>query len=127
MRFVLPTLALIAIAACGSQDNTPDATKTGPLEEATLSFIDVQPILDAKCVGCHGDNDPKEGLALNTHAAVMQGGEHGAVVVPGDPKGSKLVQFIDGSKTPRMPFKQDPLSQEEIDKIAMWIEQGAKE
>ncbi len=126
MRFVLPTLALIAIAACGTQENTSNVTTIEPTE-VTLGFMDVLPIFEAKCVACHGSNDPKEGLALNTHAAVIQGGEHGAVVVPGDPSGSRLVQFIDGTKSPRMPFKQKPLSQEEIDKISKWIEQGAKE
>jgi len=126
MRFVLPTLALIAIAACGTQDNTSNVTTIEP-NEATLTYADVKPIFDAKCVGCHGSNKPKEDLSLNTYAAVIKGGEHGAVVVPGDPAGSKLVHAIDGTDTPRMPFKQDPLSQEEIDKISKWIEDGAKE
>ena len=126
MRFLIPSLALIAIAACGTtEDNAPLVDP--PMPEATLTYNDVKPIFDAKCVGCHGENDPKEGLALHDYASIMKGGEHGAAVVPGDPKASKLVQFIDGTKTPRMPFKQDPLSQEEIDKISSWIAQNATE
>jgi len=128
MRFVLPALTLIAIAACATQEDNSTAKSTEPLvTEATLSFADVKPIFDAKCVGCHGGADPKDGLALTSHAAVLKGGEHGAVVVPGDPSGSDVVKFINGTKEPRMPFKQDPLSQEDIDKISKWIEQGAKE
>lgn len=75
MRFLIPGLALIAIASCGTQDNV--AVVDPPMPEATLVYNDVKPIFDAKCVGCHGANDPKEGIGLYSYQAIMAGGENG--------------------------------------------------
>ncbi len=126
MRFAIPALALIGIMACGSETNEPVATKLAPTEKM-LAYADFKPIFDAKCVGCHGADDPKEDLRLDSYAAVMKGSEHGAMVIAGNASGSKLVKLIDGTEQPRMPLKKDPLSKEEIDKISAWVDQGAEE
>jgi mono/diheme cytochrome c family protein len=127
MKYLLGFAALVAIAACNTESSTENNTVAEENPAPTgFMYSDVKPIFDARCVGCHGSNDPKGGLRMDSHEAIMKGGEDGAVVVAGKASDSELVHFIDGSKQPRMPFKQDPLTDEEIQKISDWIDQGAK-
>jgi hypothetical protein len=59
----------------------------------------------------------------------MEGGHLGRVVAPGDPNGSLLLHFIDGRRgaEQRMPIGGAPLSREQIQTIARWIAEGARE
>jgi len=64
----------------------PAAAKEG------LTFTkDIQPLLQASCARCHGENRPKAGLQLTSLEALLRGGKDGKVVVPGDSKKSLLV------------------------------------
>jgi hypothetical protein len=51
---------------------------------------DVEPVLKAKCVACHGTT-PKGKLDLRTSEAVLKGGASGPVVVPGVSEKSLMV------------------------------------
>ena len=69
-------------------------------------------------------------LRLTTLKNVMKGGESGAVVVPGSPEKSLLVQGLKLAKTDvrRMPpiaEKKDP-SNQQIAPIIEWVKQGAR-
>ena len=128
MRFVLGALALVAIAACGTEDNTVVApATTPPAADNAVTFADIEPILDARCVLCHGEKEPKDGVNLTTYATVMAGGKEGPIVVAGNAEESEIVEVIQAGHEPRMPFKQEPLADEEIARITAWVEQGAKE
>lgn len=127
MKYLIGFLALVGIAACGTEATTDnDVIVVKPTQPAGLVYADVKPIFDARCVGCHGADKPKEGIRLDSHDAIMKGGEKGPIIVAGKANESELVHVIDGTDEPRMPFKQDPLTAEEIKKIADWIDQGAK-
>ena len=88
----------------------------------------VAPIFKEKCTGCHGAEKQKGGLRLDSHAAILKGGENGAAVVAGDPAKSPLYQAItlpkeqDGHMPPP---KKAQLTEDEIAKIKAWIEKGA--
>lgn len=129
MKFLVPALALLTIAACGTQDNGVADSKTPPpaADATPVTYATIKPIFDSRCVGCHGADDPKDGVNLTDYASVMKGGKDGPIVVSGEPSASLLLKVIDGSESPRMPFKQDPLTQEQIDQVSQWIAQGAKE
>lgn len=86
---------------------------------------DVAPILVARCLGCHGETNPRGGLRLDTFAGIIQGCE-GRLVVPKNPEESILVQRITATGKQRMPRNGDPLTIEEIQKITSWIAAGAK-
>jgi len=45
----------------------------------------VRPVLAEHCLGCHGANDPKGGLRLDSRAAVLRGAASGPVVTAGSP------------------------------------------
>ena len=94
---------------------------------ALVSFKDdVQPIFNARCVTCHGDVGPEDGLSLTSYENVMAGSNEGPVVVPGQPENSELVKRIKGISQPRMPFGQTPLTDQQIQIIETWVAQGAQ-
>jgi hypothetical protein len=91
---------------------------------------DVAPILNKYCLNCHGtDTENPSELFMDDFASLMKGGKHGETVVPGKPAVSNLYLKM----LPEPPFgKQMPrghrkITQEEIQIIKDWIEQGAKE
>ena len=86
----------------------------------------IQPIFNNNCVFCH-QNGGSATLNLATYSGVMSGGWSGPAIIAGDYQNSLLYQRIiqptgtDGSMPPN-----DPLSQAQIDLIAQWIEEGAR-
>jgi hypothetical protein len=89
-----------------------------PQTAATSFASDVLPILQANCVSCHGGTN---GLSLGTHAQVMNGGDSGAAVVPGNAGASLLFQKVDSNQMP----PTGPLAAGEKATIAAWINEGA--
>src|SRR5436309_14995488 len=86
---------------------------------------DVAPIFAMNCNSCHGDAETAGGLELRTYAALMKSG----AIVPGDPDGSQVVQFIEGRRGEehRMPLGETPLTADQIGRIRGWIAEGAPE
>jgi uncharacterized membrane protein len=88
-----------------------------------VSFAnDVQPILSAKCAKCHGVEQVKEGLDVQTHAALMAGSFNGPVIVPGNANESLFVKLIVEGEMPNRGPKVTP---EELQVIIDWVNQGA--
>src|SRR5262249_39778035 len=83
------------------------------------------PILRANCVSCHKPGKTKGGLDLTTHESLMKGAKHGAVIKPGDAKGSRLIESVCGEE-PEMPKEGEPLTAAEVDILTRWINEGAK-
>ncbi len=109
-------LALLDITICYS---------TLSANDQPVSFHrDVMPIFRIQCVSCHKPEKLKGGLDLTSHAALLKGGESGAVIQPGDPDGSRLVETICGNE-PEMPKESEPLLPDEVDLISRWIREGA--
>ena len=64
------------------------------------------------CLACH-DETAKGGLRLDSYAAIRKGGDDGAVIVPGDPDTSMLIQAIRRTGDLKMPPKH-PLEAAEL-------------
>src|SRR5918995_4064235 len=96
----------------------------GWAEDDRLFRERVTPILERRCVSCHGDASPKGKLALTTAGAVRAGGDSGPALVPGDSEESLLLEMVSGDP-PEMPQKGEPLSAEEVAALRSWIERGA--
>lgn len=98
-------------------------------EAAKVSFAnDIFPILDKKCnAKCHSDGEYADAeLDMTTYDLFMKGGEDfGTPVVPGKPDESVIVDYIRGIETPRMPKKEDALSEDEVHLFRQWIAAGA--
>lgn len=89
---------------------------------------DVKPILNRKCISCHGGVKAKAGFSVLFREEAMAPTESGKpAIIPGDPDHSELMRRIT-HKDPeeRMPYQHEPLSKEEIDIFRRWIRQGAK-
>ena len=112
--FLLVGSIIILLSSCGSQsDNT----------ETTVSFSsDVAPILNQRCIGCHGNGQPSAGLDLSTYEGVMAGAKGREVVVPGNPSKSLLVTNVKSGKMPRNGAK---LTAEQITILNDWVSEGA--
>ncbi|TWU47741.1 WD40 repeat domain-containing protein [Rubripirellula reticaptiva] len=87
---------------------------------------DVLPIFQTYCISCHADGDSEGDLVMDSHAAMMKGGENGAVITAGVPSSSRLFLMAAGKLEPVMPpdGEQGP-SEAELATIEAWIEQGA--
>ena len=97
-----------------------------PVDHAAAEHFEnvVRPILAARCFGCHGQEKQKGGLRLDSHAAMLQGGEGGAVVVPGDAAKSTMVDAIAYTGKIKMP-PDAKLPQAEVDALTKWVADGA--
>src|ERR1044072_6274459 len=67
-----------------------------PSREAIDFERDVQPIVSAHCVKCHGPEKQESGLRLDNPAFITQGGDNGAAIVAGKAADSLLVQALEG-------------------------------
>jgi len=113
MRLTTPILVVLMLVCGGStalsmQD--PDFVK------------DVQPLLEAHCYSCHDGSQHSGGLDLR--AGLVRGGESGAVVVPGQPGESLLLQLVTSGAMP--PEGEPRLSSEQTDVLRRWIAGGAR-
>jgi len=133
---VVLSLSLVMSTSCGesSKGKTPPKTDNPP-----LSFKnDVFPIIEKRCLPCHAEDNfnPSE-LSLDSYEDMKAGGKNGVPWVEGESSESILIKKL-GEKPPfgeRMPLnskrkiaegKASWLSEGEIDTIAAWIDQGAR-
>ena len=94
---------------------------------ADLEFFEkqVRPVLVEHCHKCHGPDQQKAGLRLDSRAAVVQGGESGASIVLGKPDESLLVEAIRyGADGYQMP-PDGKLADEQIAALTEWVKRGA--
>jgi hypothetical protein len=86
----------------------------------------IKPVLRARCYACHGILKQKGGLRLDTAALALKGSESQAVIVPGDPDASALIERISATEeSERMPPEGEPLEPSEVAAVRAWIAQGA--
>lgn len=88
----------------------------------------VQPVLQAKCAGCHGGEDARAKLRLDSAEGIKQGGESGAVVAAGDPESSELMRRVrlPASHADAMPPRGHAgLTVAEAELLRWWIAEGA--
>lgn len=90
---------------------------------------DVQPLLQARCQGCHQPAKKSGGLALSDFAGLLAGGESGPAIVPSQPDQSPLIARVtpqDGVAEMPPADSGPPLSEAERAKIVAWIAAGAE-
>jgi cytochrome c553 len=108
----LLAIIVLSAAAASARADSPTFAK------------DIKPLLQSKCVKCHGDKTRKADLDLSTSTGILKGGESGAVVVAGKPDKSLLYEKVHSGEMP--PKKEERLSEAQIDIIRRWIADGAK-
>jgi mono/diheme cytochrome c family protein len=101
----------------------PNAAVATAIDPASVSFArDVLPLFQESCGKCHGAEEPDEGLVLTSYKDVMAGSIYGAVIKPGAPDDSYLVELV---ATGQMPKRGADLTPAQVDIIRAWIQAGA--
>jgi len=79
----------------------------------------IQPIFDDRCINCHGSMG---GLNLTSYENLMEGGLSGDEVIPYDHGSSSLWIRVNSGQ---MPPGNNDLTDDQVDLIAQWIDEGA--
>ena len=98
------------------------------LAAADLFEERIRPVLVGQCLQCHGPEKQKGGLRVDSRKALLQGGDSGPAVVPGQPDQSLLLKAVRHTeKDLRMPPpKAGPkLADPVIADLATWVKAGA--
>jgi uncharacterized membrane protein len=99
-----------------------------PLPSIEPSYESIQRnVLDKKCVICHTVNGDAEDLPLVSKDDLLYSSFEN-LVVPGDPKGSRLMQVLEDYSRRFMPPRRSgisPVTVEEKNAIQVWIQNGA--
>jgi cytochrome c553 len=126
LAWVVAAAALPALGATVASAPRPAPIAPGEPVEPPDFVRDVQPILAAACVRCHGPGRQRAGLRLDTREGLLGGGESGPAVVPGDAAASLLyTQVVRTEPEHRMPQEAGPLAPAQVESLRRWIDAGA--
>ncbi len=134
MNWKLPTLASLAAASLFFGE--PHASKAAvgapakPVDPADVEFFEksVRPLLEEHCVQCHSASKGKTkgGLALDSAAAVLKGGDTGPALVPGSPEKSLLIKAVSYADPElKMPPDDKQMPKADVAILQEWIHRGA--
>lgn len=114
-KALLVPIAIFAVLARLQADDKVDFTKS------------IQPILEKRCIECHGAKKQKADLRLDSKEAALKGGKDAKAVVPGKPDESDMLRRVSlpAGHDDIMPPKGDPLTKEQVELIKKWISEGA--
>ena len=93
--------------------------------EAAVDFeSEVLPILQAKCIKCHGDEKKKGDLSLEARDIGRVIGTSD-LIRPGEPTKSPLIKALTSDEDDRMPPKGGPIGKAQIATLTQWVLEGA--
>ncbi len=111
MRWIFSILLLIGVSAVARAD------------ERILFETHILPILETRCLKCHGDPKVQGGLDLRRKFTLVRGGDNGPGIVPGKPADSLLLERIDKNEMP--PPAEGALDKRQKELIRRWIADGS--
>jgi len=122
-RSLLTSLAAILLLLATAVSSA--ASDTDP-----IAFFEkrVRPVLIDHCYPCHSAQAEKVkgGLSLDSRDGLLQGGDLGPSILPGDPEKSLLIQAVrHASPDLQMPPKKGKLSDRQIADLTVWVKAGA--
>jgi hypothetical protein len=105
----------------------PPYVNPDPCDPDSVYFENsILPLIASSCaqVGCHDAITHEEGLVLDSYDHIMGEG----IITPYDPNDSELLEVLTETGEDLMPPVDNggPLTADQIDMIALWIAQGAK-
>ena len=99
-------------------------TKPTVRVDAVYFIQKVQPILEKRCLGCHGAETQLSHFDLRSRESTLKGGTRGAAIVPGNADKSLMHVLLTGNRAPLMP-PSGKLPASEIAVLKKWIDSGA--
>ncbi len=93
-------------------------------EEATIYDKVIKPILEARCVECHGPDKQKAKLRLDSPEHITDGSD-GEAIVAGNAAESLVLErvLLPEDDDEAMPPKGDRLTKEQIETLKWWVDQ----
>lgn len=127
LKIILTSVLLASLLILSCTDMGSEPENNSPPDQVSYAN-DIQPIFNSNCAGsqCH-IGGTSNGLSLVSYSTLMEGGISGPVVIPGEPDSSIIVQRLEGTIQPQMPFQRPPQPQSQIQLIRDWIAQGAQD
>ncbi len=88
----------------------------------------VKALLRERCFACHGPLRQESNLRLDTLEGMLQGGDSGSVLSPGEPDKSRILERVRSTDSSRMPpeHEGEQLKADQIELLSRWIAQGAQ-
>lgn len=114
-------ILIFSLVAAGD----PSAAAEQTADQLKFFETSVRPLFVEYCQKCHGEKKQWGGLRLDSREALLKGGDSGAVVVPGKPAESRLVDAV---RHVDEDFKMPPdkkLPDRQIADLVRWVEMGA--
>ena len=117
--------ALTCLTLSFSRAEQPASTEVGPTPEG-LEFFEkqVRPLMATHCQKCHGAEEQKGGLRLDSRAAILTGGDSGPAVVPGKLDEGLLLDAVAYGDLYQMP-PSGKLPDAALQTLRRWVELGA--
>jgi hypothetical protein len=116
----IATTVTLALLACESRGEFPQPDSA----DAVAAFEKhIRPLLATQCLECHSQQKQEGHLRLDTRAAMLQGGDSGAAIVPGKPDESLVVEAIEYESFEMPPSGK--LDDADIQRFKSWIADGA--
>ncbi|MGZ0174845.1 MAG: DUF1553 domain-containing protein, partial [Planctomycetales bacterium] len=114
-RIVLALCVLLSCSTIRADESVVDFTK------------DIEPIIQAHCIDCHGPDEQESQFRLDRLANMLFGGNSGEpAIVPGKPNESFVLKLIQHKEPGKEMPPDASLSKREIELIEQWIVDGAK-
>lgn len=136
IKYILLLIVLFTFTYCADQivESTPSIDEKIEPKIESPTFTNIQEeIFNKSCAfsGCHVSGSVNPNLSGNSFTNIVskQSSTGMDYIKPNEPNNSYLLQKILGSNGingSRMPLNNSPLSQEKIDAITEWINDGAK-
>jgi hypothetical protein len=123
-------IAFLTMPALAQQSSTPTPDVAADHAARMAKGLElfrkhVRPLLETKCLQCHGGKAVESELDLSAREGLLKGGQAGPAVVLGKGKESLLVKLISHERKPHMPHERPRLADEAIAQISQWIDLGA--
>jgi len=121
-----------ALLAAGLSTNaalTPEqlAQLPPPASHPVNFATEIKPILEARCVNCHGHGRAKGDFRIDSRETFIKGGGSGAALTVGKSAESLVIDLVMGFDPDSvMPKKGTKLTPEQVGLLRAWIDQGAK-
>ena len=123
---ILIAISALVLTACGGGATpvAPNVTATVAPTGANVSFAkDILPLMQSRCINCHGGQQTSKGLDLKSYSSFMAGSQNGSILTAGDAANSLIVQLVTAGKMPKRGSKLTPA---QVQMLVDWVNAGAK-